>query len=459
MADLLKCLDPEGIELKGRMVSSLYENPFLEASAATLALRCGVETSEAERALNDLCRCDVLKQGSEGYRFDPKPSVYESASTLAAASRGEEETVRRQVEELETVARLREALAVTHQEVSAILDMVPAGVLLLDRFGHLLKSNRAALDLLGLAAEGAEIDVCEVLGLDLARILDQEVLVEVEGRPPLEVRSRPFQVTGSDTGAVITVQDISERREVEDKASRMREEFFSMIRHELRKPLLTLDRLLGSLAGGEELEQAQAASSHLGAMVDDMLFLARLERDPMAVRPEDTITLKLLMAGGNLAYRNRAAEAGLSLSMVPPDEDTRFRGDERRLNQVVSNLLDNAIKFTPRGGEVVLRGGRQNGTVWISVTDSGPGIPAGERSRIFGKFVQIRSDEGRSAGLGLGLAICQRVVLAHGGQIEVSAAAAGGAVFTVRLPETPRLPEQVREQTRPPADPTPACPD
>ncbi len=449
MVDLLKRLDPEGIELKGRMVSSLYENPFLEVSPSALAQRCGVEVSAAERALSDLCRCEVLEQGSEGYRFDPNPSVYEGASALASASRGEEETVRRQVEELETVARLREALAVTREEVSVILDMVPAGVLLLDRYGHLLKSNRSARDLLGLETEGAEADVCGRLGLDLERILDQEVLVEVEKDPPLEVRSLPFQVAGSDTGAVVTVQDISERREVEAKASRMREEFFSMIRHELRKPLLTLERLLGSLTGGQALTQARTASSQLGAMVDDMLFLARLERDPMAVRPEDLITLKLLMAGGNLAYRSRATEAGLSLTMVPPEEDVRFRGDERRLNQVVANLIDNAIKFTPSGGEVVLRGGREGGEVWISVTDSGPGVPEGERDRVFGKFVQIRSDEGRSAGLGLGLAICRRVVLAHGGEIEISAGAGGGAVFTVRLPEVPG----------PAADSNLACPD
>jgi two-component system sensor histidine kinase BaeS len=219
-----------------------------------------------------------------------------------------------------------------------------------------------------------------------------------------------------------------------------------------------LERFLGSQAGGEDLAQAQAASSQLGAMVDDMLFLARLERDPMAVRPEDPITLKLLLAGGNLAYRSRAAEAGLTLKMVAPEEDVQFRGDERRLNQVVANLLDNAIKFTPRGGEVVLRGGRRNGTVWISVADSGPGVPLEERGRIFGKFVQIRSDEGRSAGLGLGLAICQRVVRAHEGEIEASAAPDGGALFTLRLPEAPRLPRQTQlpGQTQSPAGPSEA---
>ncbi len=409
MIDLLNRLDPEGVQLKRRIVSAFFENPFLEADAPALALRCDADQETLTAALADLCRCGVLTCAAEQYRFEPENGIYEETAALAAARGGEEAAVRQQVVELETLVRLRETLAVTRQEVSAILEMVPAGVLLMDRYGHLLKSNALARDLVGLVSEGPEADVCGRLGLDLAQVLEREAHTEVELERPLAVISRPFQAAGSEAGAVITVQDITYRREMEARAEHVREEFFSMIRHELRKPLLTVERFLGSLPVAEGLDQARTAAAFLGAMVDDMLSLARLERDPMAVRLQDGVSLGFLLAGSDLAYRARALEAGLCLRMAPPEEDVVFHGDERRLNQVVGNLLDNAIKFTPQGGEVALAGGREAGEVWISVTDSGAGIPEAERERIFGKFYQVRNDDGRPGGLGLGLAICQRV--------------------------------------------------
>ena len=440
MVSLLNRLDPEGIDLKGRIVSAFFENPFLETSAPSLALRFNSGLGPLTSALADLCRCRVLGCVDGHYRFEPCGSVYGEAAALAGAYRGEDLAVRQQVVELETLARLREKLAVTHREVAAVLEMVPAGVLMLDRYGHLLKSNALARALVGLASDGPEADVCGRLELDLQQVLAQEVHTEVELDCPLAVRSRPFRVTGSEAGAVITVQDMTYRREMEQRAERLREEFFSMIRHELRKPLLTVERFLSGLEGGEpeagNLVQTRAAVSHLSAMVDDMLFLVRLERDPMAVALQDRISLCFLLAGSDLAYRGRASEAGVSLRIVPPEEDVVFPGDERRLGQMVGNLLDNALKFTHAGGEVVLSGGGGDGEVWISVADMGPGIPEGERERVFGKFYQVRNDDGRVPGLGLGLAICRRVILAHGGQIGISDRTGGGTVVTVRIPVT-----------------------
>ena len=176
------------------------------------------------------------------------------------------------------------------------------------------------------------------------------------------VVSRPFQTKGSDAGAVITVQDISEWRAVETQAEQMREAFFSMIRHELRRPLLEVERFLGGLDkeapvdGSEALAGARRSASHLAAMVDDMLSLARLERDPLAVCLQRRVSLQFLLAGSDLAFRARAAEARLRLEVCLPEEDVVFWGDERRLSQVVGNLLDNALKFSRPGGSVELAG-------------------------------------------------------------------------------------------------------
>ena len=434
MLPLLNRLYPEGIELKGQLTALFFGNPFLETSLDALALRFRVEPDALARALDDLCRCGVLAHSDGRYRFAPEAVAYDGAAALAAAYRGEAAAVRQQVVEMETLARLRDALAVTHREVAAILEMVPVGVVLLDRYGHLLKSNALARRYLGLGTERAEADVCSRLGVTLEEVMEREVHAEADLACPLGIVSHPFRATGSETGAVMILQDMTYRREMELRAERIREEFFSMIRHELRKPLLTVERFLAGAPGAEALAQARTAASHLGAMVDDMLFLARLERDPMVVTTEDSVSLIALMAGSDLAYRTQAATAGVRVRMAPPGEEVVFCGDERRLAQVVGNLLDNAIKFTPSGGEVVLSGGRSEGSVWLSVADSGPGIPEPERERVFGKFYQIRSDDGRAQGLGLGLAISHRVVTAHGGRIEIADRPGGGADVTVRIP-------------------------
>ncbi len=442
MVTLLQRLDPKGIELKGQIVSGFFENPFLETSPTALVLRFHSDSLAVGDALADLCRCGVLTCEDGHFRLEAHGAVYEEAASLAASYRTEETALREQVVELEALARLRDILAVTQREVGAIPEMVPVGVLLLDRYGHLLKCNALARELVGLDSDGLDQDVCDRLGLDLEIVLAREARCETELVRPLAVVSRPFRVSGSETGAV---EDITYRREIAAREEKLREEFFSMIRHELRRLLLTVERFLGGLSGQEVdphgLGHARSAASHLGEMVNDMLLLARLERDPMAVSLKDWVSLRFLLAGSDLAFRARASEAGVNLRMVPPEEDTLLLGDERRLGQLVGNLLDNAIKFTLTGGEVDLRGDRANGEVWISVTDTGPGIPERLRERVFDKFYQARQDDGWPPGLGLGLAICQRLALAHGGGIEVSEGPQGGTAVTVRIP----LPSEPRQ--------------
>jgi len=437
---LLHRLGDQDVALKGRLVSLLYANPFLEPTSADLGLRLAVAPDLLESVLADLCCVGLLEAADGRYRFCPRGEDYDEARELAEAYRGDGQEVRQQVVEMEALARAREALAVTHREVSAILEMVPVGVVLLDRFGHTLKTNALARDYLGLGPDQTAAAPCEALGLPLEEVLEAELRTEVDLERPLSVVSRPFRVSGSETGAAVILQDVTYRKQVEARAEEMREEFFSMIRHELRRPLQAVERFLSGVgpAGGEPGAQALAlartSADHLGAMVDDMLFLARLERDPMAVSIATTVSLSALLAGSDLAYRDRAAAGGIRLTMQPPEVDTEIRADERRLQQVMGNLLDNALKFTPRGGEVTLTGGRCGDVAWVSVGDSGPGIPEPEREQVLGKFYQVRSDDGRIPGLGLGLAICRLVVEAHGGDIRIAGNEGGGALITVRLP-------------------------
>ena len=435
MAEVLEKLAPRNLDLKGHIASLFYDNPFLEIEGDDFRVRYGTSAPEIlDEALGDLLASGILKREGTRYFFAPEPGSYKQVADWCRARRGTDEVLRQQVVELEALGRLREQLAVSQQEVGAILEIVPSGVFLLDRFGHLLKSNTLGLLLLGLSTDISGVAICTRLDLDLAIALKQSINYEIEGAPPLAVTVKPFELPGNEGGVVISVQDISDRREMEAEAERLREEFFSMIRHELRKPLMTIERGLAHMADGQEAVLARTAAAHMGEMVDDMLLLTRLERDPLSVTADEEISLQFLLASSDLAFRAKAEAAAVTLQAVMPAEDVVFRGDARRLGQVVGNLLDNAIKFTPTGGCVTLRGGDREGVVWFEVADSGVGIPVPERVHVFEKFYQVHQDRSRKHGLGLGLAICQGIVAAHGGTLAIKDVATGGTRVVVQLP-------------------------
>ena len=123
----------------------------------------------------------------------------------------------------------------------------------------------------------------------------------------------------------------------------------------------------------------------------------------------------------------------VSLLFEMPTEDVTFDGDERRLSQVVGNLLDNAIKFTPCGGSVSLSGGQEGETVWMAVSDTGVGIPEDEHQKVLDKFYQVENKQ-RQPGLGLGLAICNKIVDAHRGKLEIEQPDCGGTRMVITLP-------------------------
>jgi signal transduction histidine kinase len=441
MSTLLERLQPEDLHLKLRILSALHENPFLDTSRKALGLRFCGEAGRLARALDDLCACGALARQDGGYAFRPPPGLLAQLAAVTADVQREESQSRRTVAELAELGRLRDQLAVTHQEVAGILEMVPAGVLLVDRFGNLLKSNALGRRLTGLPDEGGRLQVCQRLGLQRERVLAEAFHEERDLERPVAISSKPFRLAGSQAGAVIILQDISHRRALEAQVEQTREAFFSMIRHELRRPLLTIQRTLEAGFGASapsdnaaDLDHARSAAAQLAGMVDDMLLLARLEKDPVSACEPEPLSLCYLLSAADLGYRDRAAQSGVALRTLPPEEDVRFKGDERRLTQVIGNLLDNALRHTPPSGRVTLSGARRNGHVEIRIADTGPGIPEADLERIFDRFHQADSGQGRPQGLGLGLAICRHIVEAHGGRISAGNRPEGGAEFVVAIP-------------------------
>jgi len=152
------------------------------------------------------------------------------------------------------------------------------------------------------------------------------------------------------------------------------------------------------------------------------------------VQPTQDVTIAELVSGWELNYRDLATEKQIQLTTRVEDDLATLRIDERRFEQAVGNIIDNAIKFTPRGGKIELRTECRDSRLSIVVDDSGPGIPQDQREQVFDRFYQAKEGSCRSEGLGLGLAISSKVIAAHGGRVIVADSPLGGARFVLELP-------------------------
>ena len=208
--------------------------------------------------------------------------------------------------------------------------------------------------------------------------------------------------------------------------------------HELRTPLgivkAELDLTLSRARTPEELEaalrRASADTNRLARLAEDLLVLSRAEGGRLPVHRVD-VSLGKIVEEACDAHRREAEGAGVRLSLAAPA--TTVRLDPARLRQAVENLLDNAIRHTPRGGEIVVTALREDGSVRLSVEDSGPGFPEDFLERAFEPFTRADGAGGRREGAGLGLAIVRAVALAHGGTAKCENRPGGGARVTLEL--------------------------
>jgi len=236
------------------------------------------------------------------------------------------------------------------------------------------------------------------------------------------------------------VRDITEHKEVE----RLKSEFVSIVSHELRTPLTSIRGSLGLLEGGvlgelpppvvDMVRIAHTNTERLIRLINDILDLEKMEAGKVELRLQPLEVAEVVEAtlGG---LRGMADTAKVALRAEVGGSGL-VRADWDRLIQVLTNLVSNAIKFSPPGGAVTVRALREaQGQVRFEVVDQGPGIPLEKRSRLFGRFQQLDSSDTRSkGGTGLGLAISQALVEQHGGHIEVRGEPGEGATFTFSLP-------------------------
>jgi signal transduction histidine kinase len=224
-----------------------------------------------------------------------------------------------------------------------------------------------------------------------------------------------------------------------EREDHLRRALVADVAHELRTPIAIMQAETEALADGLIPPSPGALSSlneeavRLARMVEDLQTLASAEAAGLDLQPRP-LDLGRVAADAADSLSRRFASAGVGLEQeLPP---TPALGDPRRLHQVATNLLDNAVKYTPPGGRVTVHTGIEDGQVILEVADTGPGIPVDERPLVWDRFYRGRS--GRFAdGSGIGLAVVKELVDAHGGQITVGEAPGGGARFTVRLPRVP----------------------
>lgn len=333
---------------------------------------------------------------------------------------------------------------------SAILGSMVEGVAVVNGAERLVFANPGFAEILGL-------DIPPVSGSSLVEIVRQPELIEavrrvLSGEPRVEaeivtgtLRQHFFAATvasvraGETSGAVIVLHDITALRKLE----RIRRDFVANVSHEFRTPLTAIQGFAETLIAGA-INDPNNRDRFLAIILDHSRRLARLTEDLLRLSEMDAERLELevrrvsvpqLVESCYETAQRRAAERGLTLSLDLPSHLPDIAGDNRRLQEVLQNLLDNAIQYTLPGGKIALSAETKNDEVILTVADSGIGIPQSDQPRIFERFYRVDAARSREAGgTGLGLSIAKHLIEAHSGRLWVESEIGVGSKFHFSVP-------------------------
>jgi len=254
---------------------------------------------------------------------------------------------------------------------------------------------------------------------------------------PAEVSLTEFTAT---TGPrfLVVIADVSQRQAVE----RVRQEFVSMVSHDLRSPLTSIQTFLDLLESGicgelnekgqRKLSSANRNIDRLIGLIHDLLDLERIKSGNLIVNAKD-VSLNSLVETSVEAIKLQSEDLGIEIKVEVPDVQVKADGD--RLVQAIINLLSNSLKFSPKGSAIVITGKADSDWAELRIADQGRGISAEDQARIFERFQQVKEDDADSKrGTGLGLPICKAIIEQHGGSIGVESEKGKGSCFWLRLP-------------------------
>ncbi|MGQ9626302.1 MAG: ATP-binding protein [Anaerolineae bacterium] len=340
-------------------------------------------------------------------------------------------------------ARLFSAMRAEQDKMEAILFGTEGPIIAVDMQGRILLINTAARQAFSTGPLALE-------GKPLSEVIKNEELLNLFERSVAGRRSQRVEINLPDgrtlnanltvipgVGRVAVMQDITYLKELD----RMKSEFVSIVSHDLRSPLTTIKGFAELLEMAGELNEQQRyfvdkigkGVTEITALISDLLDIGRIEAGmdmEMGVCRLEEITTEV---ADNLRSEAEAKNQALTLELAAPLSPVW--GNRLRLGQVVSNLLGNAIKYTPEGGRITVRAFEEDGQVVVSVQDTGIGIPPEEQPRIFEKFYRVKSKETEGiSGTGLGLSIVKSVLEKHRGRIWLESRPGAGSTFTFILP-------------------------
>jgi len=340
--------------------------------------------------------------------------------------------------------------------MEAILSGMVEGVLVLDRNGRLQLVNNAAQAMLKIDSSAIGRQYVEVIrhpdiAAQLASALgghevdSRELSMARDPGRTFVARAAPVAHEGG-AGAVLVLHDITDLR----RADQIRRDFVANVSHELRTPLTAIKGYVEALLDERRDEEQTRRflniiarhSTRMERLVKDLLRLARLDarQEPLEVAPCD---LQQLFAAVVADLAPSIEGKRQQVELVVDRDAISVEADPAKLHDVVRNLAENAVNYSPDGARIQLRARRTGGVVTIEVADSGPGIPPDDLTRVFERFYRV--DKSRTGGgTGLGLAIVKHLVELHGGTATAQNGANGGAVFTISLP----LPSRTSDLTR-----------
>lgn len=354
-------------------------------------------------------------------------------------------------------ARLREKIEDLEEErgkLAAILDAMVEGVVAVDGREHIVLINERARALFGLGAvRGERKPFLEVIRngdlhhvfLEARRaapgtMVSRELTLTRPAERVLQVHAVPLALGGDAGGAVVVLYDVTALRKLE----RVRTEFVANVSHELRTPLTAIRGYLETLLAGalEEpdnarrfLEIALRHTERLGRLLNDLAELSNIELGKVALALEP-VRLEEVVDSVLPIMRPRAESGRVALRAELPDGLPPVRADRDRLAQILINLVDNAVKYTPGGGAVTLEArAAEAGLVEVAVRDTGIGIPAADLPRVTERFYRVDKARSRElGGTGLGLAIVKHLVAAHGGELAIESEVGQGTAVRFTLP-------------------------
>ncbi len=357
--------------------------------------------------------------------------------------------------------RAEEALRKTEKRLSRLFETNLLGVLYFDIQGEVVDANDEFLRIVGYTSEDLQRGAMDWSRMTPAEFKARDELAVAELRrvgahAPIEKQyvrkdgSRVWVLVGSamvdgdsGVGFVLDLSDLKTAVEALREADRRKDEFLATLAHELRNPLAPIRNAVEILKLSSALDpRAHTASEiigrqvhHMVRLVDDLLDVSRITLGQVNLRRE-TVSLGAVLTEAIEVARPLIEAAGHSFTVHLPAESMQVQGDATRLSQVLQNVLNNAAKYTPKGGRITLRVERRGAEACVYVRDTGLGIPEEMQTRIFDLFTRAHpANELKTSGLGIGLALARQLIELHGGRIKARSEGPGaGSEFIITLP-------------------------